>query len=162
MKTIPLTKGYFTKVDDEDYESTAIHRWYADVKKNGVYAKRRFSFGNGKSKIVALHRIITNVPAKKHIDHINGDSLDNRKSNLRLCSNAENSRNRKKSRKNVSGYKGVYWSSQKKKWHAEIWKDYRKYHLGFFDNLIDAVLAYNEGALRLHGGFAKLNKLPNE
>lgn len=156
MKTIPLTRGYFAKVDDEDYMELAKARWYADIKGNGVYAKRRVSV-DGRSRIVGMHRFLMGYPVGLQVDHINGDTLDNRKSNLRVCTNSENSRNRNKSSSNKSGYKGVYWSKQKNKWSVEVIKDYKKHYGGSFDNLKDAVISYNNLSAKLFGEFFRPN-----
>jgi hypothetical protein len=97
--------------------------------------------------------------SKKCVDHINGNGLDNRKSNLRLCERHENALNRVINYNNVSGYKGVSWFKPIKKWRAQI--QYKKvvYYLGCFNKRIDAAKAYNAAALKYHGEFANLNKI---
>lgn len=84
MKTIPLTKGLFTKVDDDDYEKFAIYRWYAalDSGTKTHRAARRLFYGPKQSKIVYLARMILDAPQGIYVDHINGDTLDNRRKNL--------------------------------------------------------------------------------
>jgi hypothetical protein len=95
------------------------------------------------------------------IDHINGDKSDNRLCNLRVASRSQNNANSKLSKRNKSGYKGVLWSKEKKKWRAEIRKDKKSKHLGYFDNILDAVKAYNKTAIEYFGEYALCNELPN-
>lgn len=103
-----------------------------------------------KGKTRRLHQLIMHHTDKsKVIDHINGDKLDNRKENLRLCTNAENCRNGKR--------KGVYWNKARKKWHTRITKDYKRMHLGFHKTEEEALFAYNEAAKTHFGEFAYLN-----
>lgn len=93
-------------------------------------------------------------------DHINHDTLDNRRDNLRICTVSQNNMNRKKSRKTQSSiYKGVCWYARSRKWIARIKYYETKYHLGYFDSEIEAAKAYNNKARELFGEFAKLNNL---
>lgn len=89
------------------------------------------------------------------IDHINGIPDDNRLVNLRLSSQAENSKNQRRSRVNTSGYKGVVWHKGAGRWMAQIWADKVKYYLGLFDTPEEGHIAYCEAASRLHREFAR-------
>lgn len=89
------------------------------------------------------------------IDHINGDRADNRISNLRLASDAENRRNSKRPVSNTSGVKGVSWCKKKKMWHAGIKYNYRTINLGYFDDVNEAGRAYQSAAMKYHGEFAR-------
>ena len=91
-----------------------------------------------------------------HIDHRNRNGLINLKANLRLCTNAENGRNRKKNRNNTSGYKGVF--KFRDRWLARIGVDMKSVHLGVFKDKKEAALAYNEAAIKYHGKFALINE----
>lgn len=158
MKTIPLTRGYFTKVDDDDYEKFAIHRWYADdSRKSEIRAVRSVNIGNKKIKRVTLSREIMGATEGVVVDHINRDSLDNRKSNLRICTQGENCRNRSKQKHGISKYKGV--SVAEKKWKAMITFQGKQIYLGTFSNEKDAAIAYNNKSRELFGEFAYINKL---
>lgn len=111
-----------------------------------------------------LHRIITNAKKGETVDHKNGNSLDNTRSNLRICTQAENCRNQKRKITNTSGYKGVSifkaYAKYNKQFVAEITVNYKRISLGYFGTPEEAALAYNKAALEHHGEFAKLNELP--
>jgi uncharacterized Rmd1/YagE family protein len=157
MKGIKLTQGQFAIVDEEDYYYLNEFKWYFYRRRNQVYAKTCVTI-NKKRVHLLMHRLIMDA-SKKCVDHINGNGLDNRKSNLRLCERHENALNRVINYNNVSGYKGVSWFKVVKKWRAQI--QYKKvvYHLGCFEKRIDAAKAYNEAAIKYHGEFANLNKI---
>jgi len=104
-----------------------------------------------------MHRRIINAPKGLFVDHIDGNGLNNRKSNLRLCTPAQNARNRRPDRSCLSKYKGVTWGKLQKKWLATICKAGEKQHLGSFDNETDAAIAYDRTAQKLHAQFAYLN-----
>ncbi len=164
MKTIPLTKGYFTKVDDDDYEKFSAYRWYAapDSRNNkDVRALRAMRISKNKRRTVALSRFILNAPDGMCVDHINHDTLDNRKSNLRLCLPSENSRNRKKAKNNTTGFKGLVWDNQRKKWKAVVYitiKGKEKHFTaGRFNTKEEAAKAYDKKAKELYGDFAIFN-----
>ena len=162
MKTIPLTQGYFTKVDDDDYKKYAIYRWcvsisYSRGTKSIRAIRKEYSNKYKKGKTRHLSRVILNALKGKNVDHINGDTLDNRKSNLRLCTSGENIRNQVKRCDNTSGYKGVSWSSEREKWEAKIQLNNKTIHLGRYKNKKEAAQAYNNAAIKYHKNFARLN-----
>src|SRR3990167_1416330 len=159
MKTIPLTKGYVTKVDDEDYEWLAVNRWYADKhwRDMVVRARRHTKTVDGKRHMISMSRIILKAPEGKYVDHINGDTLDNRKCNLRLCTNLQNSRNTQLSKRNTSGYKGVHLVKATGKWAVHIMVDGKLRHCGTFIDKVEAAKKYNNLAKKYFGDFAKLN-----
>lgn len=153
MKMIELTQDRVTMVDDEDFEMVSKSKWHC----NGGYAVRTHE-----GTKLRLHRFLLGfVPGDGiQVDHINGDRLDNRRVNLRVCSNAENMRNRGKNVNNTSGFKGVVLmtdKSLKKPWQAQIMTDGKYRYLGVFATKEAAALAYNTAARELHGEFAKLN-----
>jgi hypothetical protein len=158
MKTIPLTRGYFTKVDDDDYEKYASVRWHVCPMKKGAKALRS-TFVNGKKTTTYLSRVIMNAPKGKQVDHINHDTLDNRKCNLRVCTREQNNANQNISKNNTSGYKGVCWHIRLNKWQAKIGVNMKRITLGSFNTKEEAALAYNKGAKKYFGEFACLNKL---
>ena len=153
MKTIQLTQGKIVIVDDEDFDELSKHRWYYDYHGYAVRHRNRPYRGT-----LPMHRVITHATDGMDVDHINGDGLDNRRENLRVCTHAENMRNSGKNRRNTSGYKGVYWHKQRQKWHARIRVgDGRCLNLGLFDAAEEAARFYDLAALAYHGEFAHLN-----
>jgi hypothetical protein len=107
-----------------------------------------------------IHRLIMNPSGKQMVDHIDGNRLDNRKKNLRICYSHENSWNRATyTFEKTSKYKGVCLNQTRKKWVAGITCKGVHYHLGYFDNEEDAARAYNGKAIELQGAFAMLNKV---
>jgi len=97
------------------------------------------------------------APKNKYVDHINGNSLDNRKSNLRLCSHGENKMNSIIAKNNTSGYKGVSYHIGHKKWVTTIQKNKKVVFRKEFNNKKDAAIAYNINALKYHQQFANIN-----
>jgi len=111
MKLVPLTKGYFAKVDDEDYDYVmSWGPWHASEASPNMFYAVHSTRQKGKNQKILMHRLIMNAEKGLEVGHINHDTLDNQKSNLRLCSHQENMKNRKKTRK------GYYFSTQFKKW----------------------------------------------
>lgn len=156
VKELKLKNGKVTLVDDEDYEYLSQWNWTSNVK---GYIWRQYRI-DGKRKNIYLHRLIMNQPKVFVVDHINGDKLDNRKSNLRLCTVAENVRNRKMHSTNSCDFKGVRLLPKgKKKYAAKICVNYKQLHLGCFSTPEEAARAYNEAAIKYHGEFARLNEL---
>ncbi len=163
MIEIPLTRGYFAKVDDADAASVLSVRqtarspagWSASVKPDGaVYALCGFKRDDGVWTTIRMHNFITGW---RFVDHINGDGLDNRRANLRPATHASNNRNRGGTRLNTSGYKGVTWHKRGRKWMAQIHHKGKHYHLGLFTDLTEAALAYDVAAADMFGEFAWLN-----
>ena len=105
-----------------------------------------------------LHRIIMNPPANLQVDHRNKNTLDNRKCNLRICTNSENAMNRGKQKNNYSGFKGVRLDKRRKrkKFRAKITANKIIYHLGSFEKADEARAAYRKAAKQLHGQFARI------
>ena len=141
-----MTTGQIIKIDDVDFGWINKHKW--SICKG--YAKRRF-----KNTILYLHKAIMNSPLGMKVDHINHDILDNRRSNLRICTQSQNQWNQKPRGK----YKGISWSKRDKIWKVAIGAHGKRYYLGNFKTDIEAAMAYNEVAKRLHGEFAYLNKI---
>ena len=150
-RPIPLTRGKFAIVDPEDYYRLAQFIWYATSVCNKFYAARMC-----RGKRVLMHRRIMGAQPHLVVDHIDHNGLNNCKSNLRLCTQAQNNRN-VVSRKGISKYKGVHFNRINKKWLASIQLNGKTYHLGCFTDEIAAAKAYDEKAKILHRQFACLN-----
>lgn len=156
-KQIPLTQGKFAIVDDEDYDWLMQWKWCAAKQNNGdFYAIRRTSRKPIKRKTIYMHRQILNVNPKMLTDHCNHCGLDNRKLNIRSCTNSQNRQNQIPV-VGTSKFKGVYWNKNAKKWCTNIYRNYKRYHLGYFENEIDAAKVYDKKAKELFGVFAYLN-----
>jgi hypothetical protein len=157
---IALTRGYTTLVDDEDAEAVlACGAWHVSVESGGVYAVHTQRIpGTRKTLRIRLHRFIMNAPDKFDVDHINGDGLDNRRSNLRLCTDSENQGNaRKRRRQTASQYKGVTWHKSAQRWQAQIEVARKTRYLGLFHSELDAARAYDAAAKVVFGEFARCN-----
>lgn len=115
MKTIALSKGYVTQVDDEDYGWLSKIKWHVKAyNERKIYASGWIK-ENGKWRHVLMHRLIMDVTDPKiQVDHRSGDGLNNQRHNLRLATNAQNSCNQRLSRANTSGYRGVHWDKRSK------------------------------------------------
>jgi hypothetical protein len=154
MKAIPVNGGkYFTQVDDQDYESLLNFSWHVCSK--GKYVRTRIRRG-GSRKIIQIHRLILGVSdPSMYVDHKDGNTLNNQRSNLRICTNSQNQANRNPNR--LRALKGVYYRPKKRAYVAAITCKGKRYHLGFFKSASLAAEAYNEKASELFGEFALLN-----
>lgn len=151
MARIPLTQGKFALVDDDVYEALSQHRW--------MFGGSGYAMRSSKSKGIYLHREILRPTKGYEVDHINGDKLDNRSSNLRVCEKSGNQRNKGIQSNNTSGFKGV--SACGNRWRAQISRKKKILHIGLFRTKEEAASAYDSTAVKLHGPFAKTNKMIN-
>lgn len=104
-----------------------------------------------------MHREIMVAPSGQYVDHVNGNKLDNRRENLRMCSNSQNMANRRAPRVNRSGFKGVHFFKRDGTWRAAITQDYKTKHIGYYATPEEAARAYDIKARELFGEFAQLN-----
>lgn len=155
-KTIPLTRGVATIVDDDVYTWASRHRWMAIPDGETHYAVSRMGKWPSR-KMTRLHREIMQAPDGVQVDHINGNPLDNRRVNLRFATPSENARNRGRASNNTSGFKGVNWNKKHGKWLASIMVDGKRLFLGGFTVAEDAARAYDKAARKYHGEFARTN-----
>jgi hypothetical protein len=142
---------------DEDFEKVNQPTWRFSIR----YASRQ-NWINGKKKSLLMHRVILGLTFgdKRQIDHINGNGLDNRKLNLRVCKNGQNQMNLQVNRKNnTSGFKGISWYKPTQKWVAKIQVNRKHFNLGYFTDKIEAVKRYNLSAKKYFGEFACLNEV---
>lgn len=151
---IQLTKGYETIIDNSDAWVTEW-KWYAHDTGDGryIYAERKIK-GNQR---IQLHRLIMDCPKEMTVDHIDGDTLNNKRANLRIGTKQQNVFNQQKQSGRTSIFKGVHWFKRGGKWSAYITINQKQKHLGYFENESDAARAYDAAAVTLFGEFAKLN-----
>jgi hypothetical protein len=157
MKKIKLAPGKFAIVDDEDYLEIKKFKWSLGGNGHGKeYAVRH--------ETIYMHRKILKTECSL-IDHANGDGLDNRKDNLRVCTRSQNLQNRGAPKQNTSGFKGVRRMSEKwhpnlaRRWQAFINFEGKQKSLGLYATKEEAALAYNDAAKKYFGEFAFLNKI---
>lgn len=161
MKCIELTQNRYAIVDDEDFEELSQYKWHYAKGSYGRegYAKRDIYLGGGrknaKLKTIWMHHII-NVPKGMLVDHINGDRLDNRRSNLRICTPSQNQQNRK-IQKSLSGFKGVSFRSRKNCWEVNITINGKAIYIGSSKDKVMAAKMYDKAANNYFGSFARLN-----
>ncbi len=177
MKLIPLTRGLFTKVDDEDYDWLNQWKWFAKKSNGGFYACRTIRLGYKKRGNQLMHRLILGLNNPEiQGDHIDHDTLNNQRSNLRKCTNSENRRNRNSLKGSTSKYLGVHIQTTKKTYMTKrgLVTNVRKRFIAKIkismgneikladlpiseENEIIAAKAYDEAAKKYHGEFANLN-----
>lgn len=151
MKKIPLTQGQVALVDDADFERFGKMNWCVNPRKSGgFYATRRVN-----RKTSYMHREIMGVTDRLMVvDHKNHDTLDNRRKNLRVCTNSQNAMNKSGAKSNSkSGIRGVCWSEKYKKWLPQISINGKQTNLGCFDRKEDAIAAYAAANKKHYGEF---------
>ena len=155
MKEIQLTKGCVALVDDEDYDFISQWKWCVS---NAVYAVRRGSKIDGdlRGTIILMHRVIMHTPEGMSVDHIDGNSLNNCRSNLRNSTHSQNMFNKKLRSDSSSGIKGV--QKHGNKWRVHIGYNGLRVRVGSYNSIDEAVAAYNQAALKYHGEYARLSE----
>ena len=156
MKQIHLTKNKIAIVDDEDFDYLSKWKWCYTNKGYAFRSQKRSETGSKKRKGVYLHRQLMGNPSQQ-VDHINGDTLDNRKANLRLANHSENMRNRKLQKNNTSGFKGVWFNKKRQKFIATIKINGQSRTIKSANTAEEAAKAYDIKAKELYGSFARLN-----
>ena len=151
-KIIPLTQDKEAIVDDEDFVKLSTHKWF--------YAEGYAARKGGKwphQTTIRMHNAVMDPPVGMEVDHIHGNKLDNRKSELRICTAQKNQCNKPKPKNNTSSYKGVTWKEDHHKWYTQIVVNHKHYFLGLFDDPLDAAKVYDQAARKYHGDFANTN-----
>jgi hypothetical protein len=152
LKTIPLTKGFETVVDDADFDFLSRWSWRALVTNGKVYAIRSVP-----GRTFLMHRVILKLKAGQFVDHHDRDGLNNTRNNLRPCTQSQNVANSSIHKNNTSGFKGVSFYKRTKQWVA----NFRQKSLGYFTSPVDAARAYDDFLTKIHGEFALINKKLN-
>jgi hypothetical protein len=146
---IELTKGHHAIIDKEDFDLIVGYSWHYSQ----GYA---YAIDKTTKERVAMHRLIGGLSNTNYVvDHINGNGLDNRKANIRICTVAQNSKNKASHADSIVKYKGV--SIYRGKYVSTIMADYKRYHIGVFNTDFEAAKAHDFEAVKRHGDYARLN-----
>lgn len=158
MKEIKLSQNKITLVDDEDYNYLNQFNWYANERDYTFYALRN-KWENGKLEIVFMHReILKLIKGDGKIgDHKDRNGLNNQRYNLRIVSPSVSMLNRKKNKNNTSGYKGVSWNKNAKKWIVHVGFNGKDIYCGLYIDPTEAATVYDKEIFKYHGKDAILN-----
>lgn len=151
---IPLSQGLEAVIDAVDVPRVCEFVWHARKAPKTFYAARNAVI-DGRSRTVLLHRELTQCASTLHVDHKDGDGLNNRRDNLREATRSQNMWNQGVRKNNSSGFKGVHWHSLVGKWRSEITQNGEKMVLGYFDTAESAAAAYALANANLRGEFAR-------
>lgn len=149
---VPLTRGMFAIIDASDAPLVQKFNWYALPNRRSIYAATTIRNVDGGRRTLTMHALITGFRIS---DHIDGDGLNNKRSNLREVSAQENSQNSRMRIDNRSGVKGVSWYQSSRKWQARVALNGVDMHLGYFADIEDARVAVESARSKFHGDFAR-------
>lgn len=157
-RLIPLTRGKWAIVDAEDYERLSRWNWHlsGSIARNNFYAARGTRVG-GKHRLIRLHHAVLGLDGGIMVDHVDGDPLNCRKSNLRICNAAGNSQNHKRTSRNKSGHTGINWHPTNKQWIVRVGSGRARKYIGGFKTLEAAVVARNAAFAEHYGEFARFD-----
>jgi len=147
---IETIQGQTILIDAEDLPLVFRHDWYA------IHIDAKYWHAITTDRVL-MSRLILDAPASRVVDHVNHNTLDNRRCNLRLATKSQNAANAKRQKGRSSEYKGVAWFKPKQAWQAYIRVNYKMRRIGLFDDEVEAARAYNVAALEAFGEFARLN-----
>ena len=151
---VPLTQGFCAVIDACDFEKVAGYNWHVFHNKTNVYARRTERLPSGKRRTVQMHRVISECPDGKVVDHRDGNGLNNIRVNLRICDPVNNAQNCKTYRNNSTGVRGVQHYGAGR-FRAQIRHEKKLLHLGVFDTLEEASASYEKAKAELHGEFRR-------
>ncbi len=166
MKNVVEVKtraGHTFLIDAVDSDWLSIFSWCSKTSKarpKHIYAKTSYKKENGERGYISLHRLIMGAPDRNiHVDHINGNTLDNRKANLRLCSPSGNASNRVKKFNSKSIYKGLSYRERSGKYEVSVTKNGKAFYVGSFYSEIEAKKAYDKKSKEIHGEFSLTRRI---
>jgi len=155
MIEIPLNHSKFAIIDDLDADLVAPHHWYAYKNSFVWYARAE---GHARGSVLLMHRVVLGLQPGEIADHINGDGLDNRRQNLRRCTNSQNQAAAiNRGTQGTSRYRGVHWRTRAGRWKAQIGYGGKLISLGEHHSQEAAARAYDRAALHYYGEFARPN-----
>lgn len=159
-REIPLTQGQVALIDIADDKGQKYCATW--TKCSQTYYVARGIRVNGKRYLLYLHRELMGLAKgdKRQVDHINGNTLDNRRCNLRIVTPSQNRMNKPMQVNNKSGYRGVYWYTLRGCWIAKIQIQGKITHIGFFDDVLEAAEAYRKAAVHHFGEFSNFEPIP--
>ena len=157
---IELTRGFEAIIDASDVGLIAHSNWCATPRQlsDGSLATVHVQGSDIRGRRIALHRLIADAQSRQCVDHINGDGLDNRRANLRLCNQSLNGANRRIGVNNTSGFKGVTWNIGIKRWFVTICVAGKARYVGVYYDRLDAARAYDSAVVEAFGEFALTNE----
>jgi hypothetical protein len=157
-RRIYLGEGEWTIVDPKEYYLLGNFKWYLSGNGKKFYAIRNIKTGPRQTKIVTLHREIMKAAKGILVDHKDGNSLDNRRANLRVATHSQNMCNKRVNKNGcTSKFRGVCWNKRERKWETKLSYQRKKLFHGRYDTEVEAAKAYDEAAKKYHGEFARLN-----
>ncbi|MGD0077464.1 MAG: HNH endonuclease [Sedimentisphaerales bacterium] len=157
FRRIYLGEGEYTILDEVDYYKYGGLNWTLGGCKKNLYAVRGIKNKDGDYEIQRLHRVITNAPKNRVVDHQNGNGLNNRGDNLRIATKSQNKCNCRKRKNTSSRFIGVHFHKGRQMWAARIQHHKKEIWIGYFKIEIDAARAYDRAAIKYHEDFARLN-----
>lgn len=158
MQLIPLSRGLFAKVSDEDFDWLSEFNWHAvECYPGKMYARRHFYFPQ-RCRTVFMHRLILCPLPDEIVDHQDRDGLNNCRSNLRFCTDSQNQANAKLARVNTSGFRGVSWHAKRGHWISTAKVNGKNHYLVAFTETAPAAKAYDEFIVNRFGPFALTNQ----
>ncbi len=158
MLEVPLSQGKIALIDNADLSLIEGHSWCTQKTRHHWYAITYVGSGHASRRRLTMHRLLMQSPKGFMIDHIDGNGLNNQRSNLRLATAAQNQSN-KRIVSGASRFKGVFSEKRGRPWRAKIKVDGRQFSLGKFDHEADAARAYDRAALEHFGEFACTNAM---